>query len=71
MDTTTSPAKVEQAVYSVLQGNNNNLLVFKSSKIEKHLTLEKLNKEIRLISKNHNVVLKFLQTHKNLISLII
>ena len=49
----------------ILQGPNINLLGLKSSKIEEHLTLGKLNKEIRLISKNHNVDLKFLQTHKS------
>ena len=49
----------------ILQGPNINLLGFKSSKIEEHLTLGKLNKEIRLVSKNHNVDLKFLQTHKS------
>ena len=49
----------------ILQGPNINLLGLKSSKTEEHLTLNKLNKEIRLISKNHNVDLKFLQTHKS------
>ena len=49
----------------ILQGPNINLLGFKSSKIEEHLTLGKLNKEIRLVSKNPNVDLKFLQTHKS------
>ena len=49
----------------ILQGPNINLLGLKSSKIEEHLTLGKVNKEIRLISKNYNVDLKFLQTHKS------
>ena len=49
----------------ILQGPNINLLGFKSSKIGEHLTLGKLNREMRLISNNHNVELKFLQTHKS------
>jgi len=48
----------------ILQGPNLNLLGLKSSRNESRLTLDKLNKRIRNFSKNNEVNLKTLQTHK-------
>ena len=48
----------------ILQGPNLNLLGLKSSQSNEKLTLDKLNKAIRLHVKNNNINLKFLQTHK-------
>ena len=48
----------------ILQGPNLNLLGLKSSQSNEKLTLDKLNKAIRLHVKNNKINLKFLQTHK-------
>ena len=48
----------------ILQGPNLNLLGLKSSKKESRLTLDKLNKEIRSFSKDSEISIKTLQTHK-------
>ena len=48
----------------ILQGPNLNLLGLKSSKKENRLTLDKLNKQIRSFSKNSEISIKTLQTHK-------
>ena len=48
----------------VLQGPNLNLLGLKSSHSNHKLTLDKLNRALRLHVRNTNNSLKFLQTHK-------
>ena len=48
----------------VLQGPNLNLLGIKSSKNKETLTLDKLNKKIRLHCRSKDVSLKIFQTHK-------
>ena len=48
----------------VLQGPNLNLLGLKSSKTKGRLTLDKLNKQIRSFSKDSEINIKTLQTHK-------
>ena len=48
----------------ILQGPNLNLLGLKSSRKESRLTLDKLNKQIRSFSKNSEISIKTLQTHK-------
>ena len=48
----------------ILQGPNLNLLGLKSSNKKSRLTLDKLNKKIRNFSKNSEIDLRFLQTHK-------
>ena len=48
----------------ILQGPNLNLLGLKSSKQESRLTLDKLNKQIRSFSKENEINIKTLQTHK-------
>ena len=48
----------------ILQGPNLNLLGLKSSKKESRLTLDKLNKQIRSFSKENEINIKTLQTHK-------
>ena len=48
----------------VLQGPNLNLLGLKSSHSNHKLTLDKLNRSLRLHVRNTNTNLKFLQTHK-------
>jgi len=48
-----------------LQGPNLNLLGVKSSQIDERITLDKLNKHIKKISKTFNSNIKILQTHKN------
>ena len=48
----------------ILQGPNLNLLGLKSSKKENRLTLDKLNKQIRSFSKDSEIRIKILQTHK-------
>ena len=53
----------------VLQGPNLNLLGIKSSKIDQKLTLDKLNRAIRLHVRNDNIKLKIIQTHKEYIAL--
>ncbi len=49
----------------ILQGPNLNLLGLKSSHSKNHLTLDKLNNQIRNYIKNKEINLKFLQTHKD------
>ena len=53
----------------VLQGPNLNLLGLKSSTLENRLTLDKLNRAIRLHVRNDNIKLKIIQTHKEYIAL--
>jgi len=53
----------------VLQGPNLNLLGVKSSTIDDRLTLDKLNRAIRLHVRNENIKLKIIQTHKEYIAL--
>ena len=53
----------------VLQGPNLNLLGVKSSNIDDRLTLDKLNRAIRLHVRNENIKLKIIQTHKEYIAL--
>ena len=48
----------------ILQGPNLNLLGLKSSKQESRLTLDKLNKQLRSFSKENEINIKTLQTHK-------
>lgn len=48
----------------ILQGPNLNLLGLKSSKKGSRLTLDKLNKQIRSFSKENEINIKILQTHK-------
>ena len=48
----------------ILQGPNLNLLGLKSSNKKSRLTLDKLNKQIRNFSKNSEINLRILQTHK-------
>ena len=48
----------------ILQGPNLNLLGLKSSHSNHKLTLDKLNRSLRLHVRNTNNSLKFLQTHK-------
>ena len=49
----------------ILQGPNLNLLGLKSSHSKNHITLDKLNNQIRNYVKNKEINLKFLQTHKD------
>ena len=53
----------------VLQGPNLNLLGVKSSTIDERLTLDKLNRGVRLHVRNTNIKLKIIQTHKEYIAL--
>ena len=46
----------------ILQGPNLNLLGLKSSKSEQKLTLDKVNRAIRLHARNLNIKLKIVQT---------
>ena len=48
----------------ILQGPNLNLLGLRSSKKGSRLTLDKLNKQIRSFSKENEINIKTLQTHK-------
>lgn len=48
----------------ILQGPNLNLLGLKSSKKGFNLTLDKLNKSLRIYVRDKELTLKFLQTHK-------
>tara|TARA_S200000501_G_C20524417_1_gene612798 strand:- start:142 stop:564 length:423 start_codon:yes stop_codon:yes gene_type:complete len=48
----------------ILQGPNLNLLGFQSSKIQRTLTLNKLNKAIKSHFKEKNITFKTYQTHK-------
>ena len=53
----------------ILQGPNLNLLGLKSSKSEQKLTLDKVNRAIRLYARNLNIKLKIVQTHKEYIAI--
>ena len=48
----------------IIQGPNLNLLGKKSSQFSEHLTLDKVNKTIKLHIRNKEIKLKTLQTHK-------
>tara|TARA_X000000368_G_C22998270_1_gene697726 strand:+ start:946 stop:1368 length:423 start_codon:yes stop_codon:yes gene_type:complete len=48
----------------ILQGPNLNLLGLRSSKSNDRLTLDKLNKAVKEFSRNKDINLKILQTHK-------
>ena len=49
----------------ILQGPNLNLLGLKSAHSKNHLTLDKLNNQIRNYTKNKGINLKIFQTHKD------
>jgi len=53
----------------ILHGPNLNMLGVKSSTNNKTLTLDKLNKKLRLYVRNSNIKLKIIQTHKEYIAL--
>ena len=53
----------------ILHVPNLNLLGVKSSTIDDRLTLDKLNRAIRLQVRNENIKLKIIQTHKEYIAL--
>ncbi len=53
----------------ILQGPNLNLLGKKSAEIGDSITLNKLNRAIRLHVRNTNIKLKIIQTHKEYIAL--
>ena len=53
----------------ILQGPNLNLLGKKSSEIGDSLTLNKLNRALRLHVRNKEIKLKIIQTHKEYIAL--
>lgn len=48
----------------ILQGPNLNLLGLQSANIQKRLTLDKLNKAIKLHVRSKDIHLKFFQSHK-------
>jgi len=48
----------------ILQGPNLNLLGLKSVEVSNRLTLDKLNKKIRLYTHSNNIKSKMIQTHK-------
>jgi len=48
----------------ILEGPNLNLLGLKSASLNDRLTLDKLNKAIKVHTKKNDTKLKFLQTHK-------
>jgi len=48
----------------ILQGPNLNMLGLKSSKTKTNVTLDKINRTLKKHVKGKNVILKFLQTHK-------
>jgi len=48
----------------ILQGPNLNMLGLKSSKTKANITLDKINRALKKHVKGKNVILKFLQTHK-------
>ncbi len=48
----------------VIQGPNLNLIGLQSSKNKHSLTLDKLNKELKLHARKHDLALKIYQTHK-------
>lgn len=53
----------------ILHGPNLNMLGVKSSTNNETLTLDKLNKRLRLHVRNSNIKLKIIQTHKEYIAL--
>ena len=53
----------------ILHGPNLNMLGVKSSKNNERLTLDKLNKKLRLHVRSTNIKLKIIQTHKEYIAL--
>ena len=53
----------------ILHGPNLNMLGVKSSANNETLTLDKLNKKLRLHVRNSNIKLKIIQTHKEYIAL--
>ena len=53
----------------ILHGPNLNMLGVKSSTNNETLTLDKLNKKLRLHVRNTNIKLKIIQTHKEYIAL--
>ena len=53
----------------ILHGPNLNMLGVKSSTNNETLTLDKLNKKLRLHVRNNNIKLKIIQTHKEYIAL--
>ena len=53
----------------ILHGPNLNLLGLKSSKSEEKLTLDKVNRAIRLHVRNKDINLKIIQTHKEYIAI--
>ena len=53
----------------ILHGPNLNMLGVKSSTNNETLTLDKLNKKLRLHVRNSNIKLKIIQTHKEYIAL--
>ena len=53
----------------ILHGPNLNLLGLKSSKSGERLTLDKVNRAIRLHVRNKDINLKILQTHKEYIAI--
>ena len=53
----------------ILQGPNLNLLGKKSAEIGDSITLNKLNRAIRLHVRNTKIKLKIIQTHKEYIAL--
>ena len=53
----------------ILHGPNLNMLGVKSSTNNETLTLDKLNKKLRLHVRNRNIKLKIIQTHKEYIAL--
>jgi len=53
----------------ILHGPNLNMLGVKSSTNNETLTLDKLNKKLRLYVRNSNIKLKIIQTHKEYIAL--
>ena len=53
----------------ILHGPNLNLLGLKSSKSGERLTLDKINRAIRLHVRNKDIKLKIIQTHKEYIAI--
>ena len=53
----------------ILHGPNLNLLGLKSSKSSERLTLDKVNRAIRLHVRNKDIKLKIIQTHKEYIAI--
>ena len=53
----------------ILHGPNLNLLGLKSSKSGEKITLDKVNRAIRLHVRNKEIILKIIQTHKEYIAI--